>query len=271
MPARVELDYNTVYQSNNFGPFIIIGEEGQDSNHHRKVRIKFINTGYETIVLLSNIRKGNVKDDSIKPLRDVSDFSKSDKDKFIINKLRTIWHSMFKRCEDENHKEFNAYGGIGVSIDPSWRDFNTFLNDCKYLPQYDKFYNDPYNYQLDKDYLQLEIPKCKRIYSKDTCVFISNRDNTNLRVLEYARSNELTSKYFGVTKINERYLMGITFNGNKISIYFDDEIAAANAYNYWFEKLHLYDIIRLYNDVPYMDIDEWTSHINMERNMVDFV
>ena len=225
----------------------------------------------EKIVLLSNVRKGNVKDDTISPLRNVNNLSYDEKEKFIINKLRTIWHSMINRCTNEHHKEYYAYGNIGIKIDPAWFDFDTFLNDCRNLPQYDKFYNDPYNYQLDKDYLQLNIPKELRVYSKNTCLFISNRDNTNLRAIEYANSNNLTSKYYGVTKINDRYLMGVTCNGHKISIYFDDEIAAANAYNYWFEKWHLYDLVKLYNDVPYMSIEEWTLHITMERNMVKYV
>ena len=163
MPNKVELDYNKIYHSNNYGPFKIINDEGR-VNGRRRVKIKFINTGYETEVILSNIYKGNAKDNSIKPIRDISCFPLDRKEKFIINKLHVIWTSMLYRCEDPNHKEFYAYGGIGVYIDPSWKNFDTFLNDCRLLYQYDKFYNDPYNYQLDKDYLQLNRPKNMRIY-----------------------------------------------------------------------------------------------------------
>jgi hypothetical protein len=178
---------------------------------------------------------------------------------------------MIRRCENPAHKEYYAYGNRGVRIDTRWKDFDTFVADCKCIPQYDKFLNDPYNYQLDKDYLQLNLPKDQRVYSKNTCIFLSNRDNTNLRAIEYAMNHDLTTPYYGVTKIKNKYLMGITSDGYKITIYFDDVIAAANAYNYWFERLHLYDLIRLHNDVPFMRVEEWITHIISVREMAKII
>ena len=271
MPAKFIPDPNKIYQSNNYGRFVILETRKNDKSRHSIARIRFIDTGYECDTLLCNATKGNVKDATIKPLKNVDSFSCEEKDSFIVSKLRTIWHSMLRRCNNPTHKEYYAYGERGVTIDPAWYDFNTFLNDCKSLPQYDKFVNDPYNYQLDKDFLQIDLPKHLRVYSKDTCVFLSNRDNTNLRAIENARNSKLSSEYFGVCKIKGKYYMGITCNTNKISIYSDDEIAAANAYNYWFEKLHLYDLVKLRNDVPFMSVEEWESHIISTREMVKIV
>ena len=230
------------------------------------MRIQFLNTGYIKDVLCDNALRGNVKDDTIKPLR--THIKDDNYEIFLKRKLRCIWHSMMWRCYNKSHKEYYAYGAIGVSVSEEWHDFETFYNDCKSLLQYDKFYNDPYNYQLDKDYLQLHIPKCNRIYSKETCVFLSNRDNTNLRAIENKMNNTLTSEYYGVTKMKNVYVMGITINSQKIQIRFNNEIAAANAYNYWFEREHLYELVRLHNDVPYMSVQEFMSYARSPLEMI---
>ena len=267
-----KFDPNEILMSNDYGPFRVVAELGQDRTGHAIGCIEFINTGYRKETLFSNIRKGNVKDDTIDPIRDVSLFTQEQHDKFISYKILRMWHDMQKRCGNINHKEYYAYGGKGIKISNEWMIYSNFYNDCHFLNQYDKFYNDPYNYQLDKDFLQLNLPKEERVYSKETCMFLSFRDNTNLRAIENKQSGkDLTSIYYGVAKIKDKYYMGITANGHKISMYFDNEIAAANAYNYWFEKLHLYDLVRLHNDVPYMDIYEWTSHIISVRPMYHLI
>ena len=255
-----------IFMSNNYGPFRVLYKNGKDKSGHTVVRIQFINSGYQKDVLMSNVRAGNVKDDTINPIRNISEFSEDNKQRLILRKLREIWHSMISRCTNESYVEYKNYGQIGIKIDPSWMIWENFYNDCITLFQYDKFYNNPFNYQLDKDYLQINIPKYNRIYSKNTCIFLSNRDNTNLRAIENKINK--TSKYFGVCKIRSLYYMNITCNRYDINMYFSDEIAAANAYNYWFEKLHLYDLVPLHNDVPYMPPDVWTKYITSRRRQI---
>ena len=267
----MNIDFNKIYMSNNYGPFKIIKITDKDKTHHQKVIIEFINTGYIKEVLMSNIHKGNVKDDTILPYNNIDHFNQYQREQFVNLKIKEIWYDMIARCTKPHHKEFYAYGELGIAISDTWMNFDIFNYDIRQLFQFDKFYNNPYNYQLDKDYLQLAIPKYQRIYSKDTCIFLSNRDNTNLRIIENKLLNINSSKYYGVALIKDKYYMGIHCNNYKISIYFNNEIAAANAWNYWFEKFHLYEIVKVINDVPYMPVEEWIKYIISKREMCKII
>ena len=117
------------------------------------------------------------------------------------------------------------------------------------------------DYQLDKDYLQMNIPKEQRVYSKDTCVLMNPRDNANLKLID--NSDSKVNNYFGVYKASNRYYPTIMHNGivYKLGIY-DNEIAAANAYNYYYTKLNSNDNISIntINDVPYMSYEEFSKY-----------
>jgi hypothetical protein len=40
-----------------------------------------------------------------------------------------IWKGIHKRCLNSSDTSFNRYGGRGISVDPSWLDFESFLRD----------------------------------------------------------------------------------------------------------------------------------------------
>ena len=65
--------------------------------------------------------------------------------------------------------------------------------------------------------------------------------------------------------------MGITCEGNKIELRFTNELAAAAAYNYWFERFHCYDLVPLYNDVPYMPPEEFVKYIVVPKEICKIV
>lgn len=265
------MEIGDTFFSNNYGKFKVIRKCGRNEKGRLISEIEFTDTGYRCIALNSNIYKGNVKDASIKPIRNISEFPSEIISNFITRKLRETWKCMLTRCTNPNHKEYYAYGGLGVTIDPRWLTFENFREDCKSLFQYDKFCVNPYEYQLDKDYLQQNIPKNLRTYSPSTCIFISNRDNYNLRAIDYAKTHTLTSQYFGVTKIGNNYLMGITCGRNKLELRFTNEIAAAAAYNYWFEKLHCYDLVPLHNNVPCIPPEEFVKYIVVPKEICKIV
>ena len=94
---------------------------------------------------------------------------------------------MIARCYNQNHKAYKSYGKKGVTVCRRWLLFENFLNDIKYLPNYDKFLQYPNIYELDKDYLQQNIPIENRIYSPETCMFITKADNLQLALNENNR------------------------------------------------------------------------------------
>lgn len=78
-----------------------------------------------------------------------------------------------------------------------------------------------------------------------------------------------TSEYKGVGKYKGSYRAKITLNYKTINIgLFDNEIACANAYNYFARRL-FGEFARL-NEVPYMTKEEWLSYKRGSRG-VDFI
>ena len=45
------------------------------------------------------------------------------------------WLAMKKRCLNSNHIKYHLYGGRGITIDSSWMNFETFLNDMGVRPK----------------------------------------------------------------------------------------------------------------------------------------
>lgn len=60
------IDFNKTYNSIYYGPFKIIKYIGRNYESKRIVKIKFLNTGYESDVLFRSVLSGKVKDYSVK-------------------------------------------------------------------------------------------------------------------------------------------------------------------------------------------------------------
>ena len=251
-----KIDFNTVYHSNNSGDFKIIEYIGGPTE---LVRIKFLLTGTEKIVTESTVACGRVKDNfypRVCGVGYIGEFEGNISQGWTYVIYRT-WYKMLSRCYVPSEKGYKYYGAVGVSVDPSWFNFNTFFNDVQLLPNYDKKVQFPDKFQLDKDYIQQNIPKEKRIYSKNTCIWMYIYDNMALKIL----ANK-TNKYVGVDYLdNNTYRARNLYNRN-IGTY-TDEIAAANAYNFYYNFNFGNDQLRTIkplNDVPYMSAYEFTKY-----------
>ena len=97
---------------------------------------------------------------------------------------------MLRRCYDNKADRYDLYGGAGVTVDKRWWCFDTFLNDIKELPGYNEDLFFQRKIQLDKDKLQIDTPKENRIYSKETCCWLSREEQ-----FKYA-DHEYRHKYF---------------------------------------------------------------------------
>lgn len=250
----------TILQSNTSGPFNIIKDLGMVNGRHR-VLIKFINTGSERDVVFFNALEHRVKDPLIKGVSNDFDISRFDNYDLYINRLlKLVYKHMMDRCYNVNSSKYNSYGAKGVTVCDRWKsDINNFLQDARYIDNFDKYYLRPYLYEFDKDYKQLNIPKNKKVYSKDTCIFIYYQDNTNLKCIENKKPNSM----FGVEEVKTtgNFHARIKINGIRIDIgTFNNKIAAANAYNYWQLYYHNYELIPLLNDVPYMPPNEFVKY-----------
>lgn len=250
-----KIRYGEIYESDNYGKFVPIEYVGGEDD---RIKIKFINTGYITTVTSNALVHGKVKDKylpTIAGIGYIGDFEGkiSYPENIMFYK---VWNDMLHRCYNKNDKDFPLYGLLGISVDPRWFSFKNFFDDVKLLPNYNKKIKYPNQYQLDKDYLQLNIPKQNRIYSRYTCMWISKHDNCMIMT----RENN-NNKYYGVSEIRNG-IYKARYSNYSIG-YFNNEIAAANAFNYYYtlaNQNNIFSDILILNDVPYMPPQEFFKY-----------
>lgn len=161
---------------------------------------------------------------------------------------------MIHRCYNINDNDYSHYGAVGIKVDPSWFCFNTYYNDVQKLPNHDLKLKYPSMYQLDKDHLQLNIPKSQRIYSKETCIWLSKHDNTLIATYERDITNgryNIPNRYSGVVYRDSGYVA--RFNNQSYGKY-SNPIAAANAYNFIFAERNRYNPFFNIDYIPNRDI-----------------
>lgn len=250
-----------IYNSNNFGQFTVEEKVPTPENISPKTgqyyRVKFINTGFETVANRNSINYGKVKDKfypNIAGVGYLGDYegNPSNRDDYKTFDLYNAWQGMLNRCYNVNCKDYFRYGAMGVKVDPRWFNFNNFYNDAQLLFNYNKKVIYRNLYHLDKDYLQFGFPKYKKIYSPSTCIWVSYYDNNIIM----NRERETSCGYYGVEYHNKYYYCIIY---RKVCGKFNNPIAAANLFNYFYplmKNIQFSDVPMQNNDVPYMSLEE---------------
>lgn len=237
-------------------------------NGRRMVRIKFLVTGYETDIRYDNVLNGvSIRDPYYPRTYNVACTGKVQNIKTTYKRIYDRWCNMISRCYNPNAKDYKRYGGIGVKVDPRWLCFENYLHDFYELPVIGHPIPDSYRveYQVDKDYLQMNIPKSERVYSKDTCIWATINDNINYRTIE--NKNLFKNKYYGVTEHHGRYITRVGYNGiYKVIGSFSNPIYAANAYNQY--KMYVLNDYSLLNDVEYVSVEEYSKDNSLIKNNV---
>jgi len=183
----------------------------------KEVHVRFVDTGYRTITQAVTIKRGLVRDRSIKRIAGVGFAPAGDvkyKQGTVTHKAYSAWNSMIRRCYQDTSMHYRFYGAKGVTVDESWHNFQTFAE--WFIPRYKE------GFQLDKDLLGGGL----KIYSPDTCCLLPA---------------ELNSLIAPRTE-NSKYMRGVSKEGKKFSakVYhagkifyrksFYTEQAAADAY-----------------------------------------
>ena len=251
------IDFNKTYISTYSGPYNIVAYKGMSENGCGKiVTVKFANTGFEYDVALKSAQKGIVADKSL--TRDQkyipSDIDRETHDEIIKRILYGRWARMMDRCYNPKSNAYYKYGAIGVTVDPYWHRVENYLLTVPLIRNYSKFYRNPAAYNIDKDFLQFNIPREKRVYSMHTCVFLSAQDNANLATLE----THVEGEFFGVKQVAKNKWIVQFMMGNERHNFgaYSNIIAAANAYNYFYFQFGGWELVPLINKVQYMSIEE---------------
>lgn len=95
----------------------------------------------------------------------------------IFMKFFNMHRSMMSRCYNKKSKSFNRYGAIGVIVSKEWHDLDYFLETIELVEGFDLDKIMEGKLELDKDIKS----KGNKIYSIDTCKFISKSENCGNR------------------------------------------------------------------------------------------
>lgn len=144
-----------------------------------KCLIQFLNTGYQTEVLKTNLRRGSFTDPYERTIYGVACRGKI---KCITRHQKIAfhrWSSMISRCYNKNDINYHNYGDKGVRVSPEWLIFENYYKDLPNIKGYDENKWLKHEIELDKDI------SGKNFYSFQTTQFISKLDNNLLQNRNY--------------------------------------------------------------------------------------
>lgn len=261
-----------IFSSNKYGDFRILEKLGTMGKTNTMYKIKFINTGYETIAQATNIFNGNVKDPYAPSVYGVG----------YIGNIKNpssypeyaLWCDMHRRVNSGEYR-YNTYANVTVC--KRWHYLGNFLHDVKFLNGYNKFIYSCKNlseatankYALDKDLLQSCLPaNMHKIYSPETCCFIPISINSILA----REPNKFTVHPYPVCIYNvfdTFYIRPIINNMVYDFGEYNNYTAAVNAYNYHCSiyGLNNYCI----NHIEYMPPECFNQYRVSERNLIRII
>lgn len=247
---------NKLYDTYNYGQFKILGISKfikySNGRLGYRLNIQFINTGNICDISLSCARGGQIKDRMQKGMIYGVGYLGNSSKKGNEREYK-LFEGILSRCYSANNDSYDDYGEKNVVVDERWHCFENFLNDIKQLPNYDKWKaSKDGEWCLDKDKNQFG---CKnKIYSKDTCTFMTTTENVYLSKLEHA--SERNVSYIGVYQQTEgRYFCMYEAPNFKICQTFDSTEAAARVFDYYQFINHR----QILNNID-MSLEEAQSH-----------
>ena len=207
----------TAYQSKNSGCFTITSY--LDSYN---IGIKFINTGFETVARLGDIKSGKVKDPHSPSVYGIGVLGTKYPSRVngVLTKEYDLWKSMLRRCySDKLKKKRPTYEGCEVSN--KFKSYEYFYEWCNSQIGFGN-----QDWHLDKDLLT----KGNKVYSENTCVFIHSEINSLLIKCTASRGEHLIGVYWNKTA--NAFVARVRKNkgGSEHLGLFNTEIEAFNAY-----------------------------------------
>ena len=134
-----------------------------------------------------------------------------------------VWRGVIRRCYDENARQYNIYGGRGVTVCEEWHNFQNFAQWYTSLPDYNK------GFHLDKDLLD----KSNTVYSPEKCTLVPPSVNSLFTggFKSIVHMNARNNKWVVQMQMGEKCL-----NGNKRQSYFGEYHDRDEAIEVYFEN-----------------------------------
>ena len=224
---RNEYDYTKVYP-NRTQPFKIYDDYIDNyGDHILKIRFENENVRGEHTELEINRRRLNGKDPFIKdPYQPsicnvcaVGQARARTEDGTRMKPEYNLYTGMVHRCYDENFDNHQWYADVEVADE--WKCFEDFERTLPEVEGYELWKANPGKYQLDKDIKQQNVEH--KVYSKDTCAFVSATTNTFERNSRIVKDDGLPCGVYQNGQINESYIA--KHNNKHIGTYSDPTVA----------------------------------------------
>ena len=194
------IDTSIIYKSNSGGYFKLTGNYIRQMNEEkRKNKILYFEvifdlTEYTTYTLMSNIKKGEVRDYYHPTLFGLGYIGElKDKKK----KYSSLWRGILSRCYNQKDPDYYLYGEKGIYVHPDWFNCSRFEKDLPNLPGYNEELHALGLISIDKDKLG------KGYYGSDSCVFLSAEDQSKYSShprLIYASKDEEFIPVYNISK-----------------------------------------------------------------------
>lgn len=195
MDFNIDNIVGSVFKTNKYGDVAVINVEGKTLNYNSKCKVKFLETKSERYISFANLKLGNVKDFEARIICGVACKGNIEiPNGSYTRKIYELWKVMIGRCYNPNFKAYKDYGAKGIKVCSEWLIFLNFYNEHKEIDGYDFGEINKGSIALDKDIKQIGIDKNLRLYSKDTCTWVSQKENN-----KYQDINKIKIEHNGVT------------------------------------------------------------------------
>ncbi|PKR83552.1 hypothetical protein [Heyndrickxia camelliae] len=185
-----------LFKNNANQEYIVLNVEGRNQSGNKKYKIRFLETGYERVVEKVEIERGKIKDKLAKSVFGIGILGNI---KMVDYKREySVWSGMLERCYNPPSDSYKSYGAKGVKVCKRWHYFTNFIEDIKLIDGYDEQLFQKGKIFLDKDIKQLNKQVGDRVYSPETCTFVSYDVN-----FKYANFNHRKNKFFALSPNGE--------------------------------------------------------------------
>jgi hypothetical protein len=181
----MDIEVGCSYYNNSGQKYTIISLGSKNKSGNQKYLIRFELSGYEKEVEKVEIKRGKIKDKfspSVFGVGILGDLKMVD-----YKREYSVWRGMLERCYDPKCQAYSGYGGRGVKVCERWLTFKNFLEDIEKIEGFNRDLFNKGEIFLDKDIKQQNKNPCDKIYSLETCKFVSFEENNAVRNNEHRK------------------------------------------------------------------------------------
>lgn len=166
-----------VVKGDKFGMLTIIKELEPFVNNIRQYRMVLCicECGNKVNIRLASITCGQTKSCGCERVRFAKLLLDNTTHGLCRHPLYSIWEGMIQRCHNLNSPSSKRYGQIGVSVCKEWRDNFKVFYDWAIANGWKE------GLQIDKD--KLSETKPGKLYSPETCCFLTQKENMRHRAI----------------------------------------------------------------------------------------